>query len=241
MRDTPSKDDASEIAGRPTVGGLLFTCEHASNRVPSPFRTRPADRRLLASHWGYDIGARHVTLELARASAGVAALSRFSRLLIDPNRHPDDPTAVLRDCDDGAPTFNRRPDLADRVARFHVPFHAALDGLVAAGRPRLICSVHSFTPVFRGHARAMEAGVLFDQHDDLAESLLRALRDVGLRAEANAPYSGKDGLIYSANRHGSRHAVPYLEIELRQDLIASDRSTRAVARKVWRAMRSAGL
>jgi predicted N-formylglutamate amidohydrolase len=234
------RHDAYEIAGTPSPGGVLFTCEHASNRVPAPWRLRPSDRALLATHWGYDIGARALTLELARLSRGAAALSRFSRLLIDPNRHPDDPTAVLPETDDGAPTFNRRPDVKHRAERFHAPFHHAVDRLVAR-RPRFLCSVHSFTPRFRGNARAMEAGVLFDQHDDLAEALLRALREAGVRAEANAPYSGKDGLIYSANRHGTTHAVPYLEIEVRQDLIASDRAARGVARKVWRAIESAGL
>ncbi|MFZ5475528.1 MAG: N-formylglutamate amidohydrolase [Myxococcota bacterium] len=234
------RHDAFEIAGQARAGGVVFTCEHASNRVPAPWRLRPRDRALLATHWGYDIGARSLTLELARLAGGAAALSRFSRLLIDPNRDPADPTAVLAETDDGAPSFNRRPDVTHRATRFHAPFHHAVDRLVAR-RPRFLMSIHSFTPRFRGNARAMEAGVLFDRHDDHAEALLRALRDVGLRAEPNAPYSGKDGLIYSANRHGTNHAVPYLEIEVRQDLIASERHARQVARQVWRAMRAASI
>jgi predicted N-formylglutamate amidohydrolase len=235
------RDDALEVHGAPSPGGILFTCEHASNRVPRPWRLRPADRRLLATHWGYDIGARALTLELARLAGGTAALSRFSRLLIDPNRAPDDPSAVLERCDDGAPSFNRRADLARRVARFHTPFHTGLDQTLAARRPRFLCSVHSFTPVFRGHTRPMHAGVLFDRHDDLADRLLGALRHVGLVAEANEPYSGKAGLIYSAARHGTRHDVPYLEIEVRQDLVASDRLARGVARQLWKALRDVGI
>ncbi|MFN7143168.1 MAG: N-formylglutamate amidohydrolase, partial [Myxococcota bacterium] len=230
------RDDATEILGAPTRGGVLFTCEHASNRVPQPWRLRPADRALLATHWGYDIGARQLTAELVRLSGGVGVLSRFSRLLIDPNRAPDDPTAVLHECDDGAPTFNRsfrlgRGDATTRVQRFHTPFHDALDRTLHARKPRFLCSVHTFTPVFRSSRRPMEAGVLFDQHDDLAEGLLRALRVEGVRAEANEPYSGKAGLIYSANRHGTRHGVPYLEIEVRQDLVGSTLDARRVARR----------
>ncbi|MDP2314714.1 MAG: N-formylglutamate amidohydrolase [Pseudomonadota bacterium] len=235
------RDDATEILGSPPPGALLFTCEHASNRVPRPWRLRPADRALLATHWGYDLGARPLTIELARLARGTAALSRFSRLLIDPNRAPEDPSAVLLNCDDGAPTFNKAADHADRVRRFHAPFHERLDRTIASRKPRFLCSVHSFTPVFRNNARAMEAGVLFDQHDDLADQLLRALRAEGVRAEANEPYSGKAGLIYSANRHGTRHDVPYLEIEVRQDLLASDRLARGVARKVWSALRAVGI
>lgn len=235
------RDDASEIFGAPSPGGILFSCEHASNRVPRPWRLRPADRALLATHWGYDLGARTLTHELVRLSRGGGVLSRFSRLLVDPNRAPDDPTAILRECDDGAPSFNRAPDVAHRIARFHRPFHDTFDRVMRTRRPRFLCSVHTFTPVFRARPRAMEAGVLFDQHDDLAEALLRALREEGVRAEANEPYSGKAGLIYSANRHGTNHGVPYLEIEVRQDLVRSERHARRVARQMWRALRAVGV
>ncbi len=232
------RTDAYETAGSATPGGVLFTAEHASNRVPRPWRLRPADRVLLGTHWGYDIGARTLTLELARLAGGAAVCSRFSRLLIDPNRAEDDPAAVLRATDDGAPTFNRDVDLAGRIARFHAPFHAAVDATIRGVRPRFLVSVHSFTPVFRGVARPMEAGVLFDAHDEHAERLVHALRAEGLRTEPNEPYSGKAGLIYSARRHGTTHGVPYLEIEVRQDKIASDEAARRLAPRVWRALRT---
>ncbi len=235
------RHDAYERIGTLRSGGLGFTCEHASNRVPLPWRPRPTDRALLQMHWGYDIGAARVTRELVGRSDGWGLLSRYSRLLCDPNRAPDDTTLVLCQTDDGSPTFNRAPDAAARVARFHVPFHSALDETMRVAKPRLLVSVHSFTPVFRGNARAMEAGVLFDQHDDLAERLARTMNDAGLRTELNAPYSGKDGLIYSANRHGTAHGVPYLEIELRQDLLASRGGALRAARLVGAALLAAGL
>lgn len=232
------------------AGARLYTCEHTSNRVPRPFRPRPSDRRLLAMHWGYDIGAANVTRALVQRDPGSwAVLSRFSRLLIDPNRDPADPTAILCACDDGAPTFNRSAGpghsaehhVTDgRVRRFHEPFHEALVSAVSAG-PRVLISVHSFTPVFRGQVRAMEAGVLFDQHDDLALRLVETMRAAGFRTEANEPYSGKAGLIYSAARHGGGARIPYLEIELRQDLIASSRSASKVAARIGRALDAAGL
>lgn len=233
------RTDAAVRLGSGAAGGILFTCEHASNRVPAPWRPRPADRRLLAMHWGYDIGAAAVTRELTRRLGGTAILANFSRLLIDPNRAPDDPTAVLTRCDDGAPTFNRTVDLAARVARFHVPFHDTLARHVRTARPRFLFSVHSYTPRFRGVERRMEAGVLFDRHDDLADRLVGTLRAQGFRAEPNEPYSGKAGLIYSANRHGE--GLPYLELELRQDLIADERRARAVAARVATALAALGV
>lgn len=236
------RDDAVEVIGHPLPGGLLFSCEHASNRVPAPYRPRPADRRLLADHWGYDIGARMLCHRLTHHAGTAAVLSRFSRLLIDPNRDPADPTLVLRRCgDEGEPSFNRIPDLQARVQRFHAPFHAALDAMIRQEKPRLLLSIHSFTPVYRGQKRLMEAGVLFDRFDEMALRWVETLRAQGIRTEANAPYSGKDGLIYSAARHGDTHSLPYLELEVRQDLIRSSRQVQGLARKIWASIEAAGL
>jgi predicted N-formylglutamate amidohydrolase len=230
--------DAFEVVGRP--GPVLYTCEHASNRLPRPWRARRGDRPLLAAHWGYDIGAARVTRVLARRTPGLAVLARWTRLLLDPNRDPADPTAVLTHTDDGDPSFNRTVDLPGRVARFHGPFHTAIAEAIALSRPRWIWSIHSFTPSFRSVARPMEAGVLFDQHDETCARLADALNAEGLRTELNEPYSGKAGLIYSASRHGRGQGVPYLEIELRQDLIASRAGASRVADIVLRAQRRVG-
>lgn len=227
--------DAVEIVGTARAGALLFTCEHASNRVPRPWRARAGDRALLADHWGYDIGARRVTLRLRRRFGACAVLSRFSRLLVDANRDPADPTMVLVDTGEGRASFNARVDLAERVARFHAPFHAAVEA-ASAVRPRALISIHTFTPVFRGQRREVEAGVLFDDHDALAQSLNEALCRQGLSSRENEPYSGKAGLIYSAARHGRAAGIPYLEIELRQDLVASRRGANEAARKVGTAL-----
>lgn len=224
---------------------IVFSCEHAGAAVPAPWRPRPSDRRLLADHWGYDIGARDLCRSLARRSGGAAVAGRTSRLLCDLNRAPDDPTLVLQDCGgEGAPTFNRRlppEEIARRVERLHRPFHAALDRAIAEHRPAWLISVHSFTPVWRGAARRVEAGVLFDRYDDAALAWVEALRAEGFCAEPNEPYSGKAGLIYSPARHGQQHGVPYLELEIRQDLIRSRRRAEGVAARVWRAMRACGI
>lgn len=236
----PHRTDAYETLGTLRPGGFLYTCEHASNRVPRPWRLRPRDRVLLQTHWGYDIGAAQLTRDLARLGDGFGVLTRFSRLLIDANRAPEDPTAILAHTDDGSPTFNRAVDVAARVARFHAPFHAAVHAAVRRARPRRILSVHTFTPEFRGAKRAVEAGVLFDEDDATHLRLVDALRAEGFVAEANQPYSGKAGLIYSAQRHGREEGIPYFEIEVRQDLVAAERHASYQARRVHRALLRAG-
>lgn len=225
----------------PPPGALFFTAEHASNRVPRPYRPRPSDRRLLQLHWGYDIGIAMLFRKVVRLSNGGGVAARFSRLLIDPNREPSDQTAVLVTCDDGTPCFNRSVDLSRRVERFHAPFHAAIEESIRAWKPRFLCSLHSFTPSFRGKRREMEAGVLFDRHDDVAKRLMDAMNARGLVTAENAPYSGKDGLIYSAARHGAAFDLPYLEIEVRQDLLRNEAAADRVARRIVGSLRDAGI
>jgi predicted N-formylglutamate amidohydrolase len=233
--------DPVERIGTPRAGALVFTCEHASNRVPPPWRRSRADAALLLDHWGWDIGAAAVTRHLVARLGGAGVLSRYSRLLCDVNRAPDDPTLVLQRCDNALVSFNRRYDRAERVARFHTPFHAAVDAAMAAARPRFLVSIHSFTPVFRGHVRPMDAGVLYDAHDAAAARVVDAMRVEGFTCAHNEPYSGKDGLIYSAARHGVRHDVPYLELELRQDRVGTPARAVAVAERVARALTAAGV
>jgi predicted N-formylglutamate amidohydrolase len=236
--------DAFSTLGRPKPQGILFTCEHASNRIPAPWRPRPADQKLLQLHWGYDIGARNLTEALVGLGLGDAVMARFSRLLIDCNREPSDPTAILEHCDEGSPHFNQRLSLEERtrrIQRFHKPFHQALDARLQSCPARLLISIHSFTPSFRGQSRPWQAGVLFDRFDELAESWVAALQAQGLNTAANEPYSGKAGLIYSASRHGHTHKIPYLELEIRQDCIASKRAAKHMARKIAASIQAAGL
>ena len=54
----------------------------------------------------------------------------------------------------------------------------------------------------------------------------------------NEPYSGLDGLIFSARSHGRRHGVRYLELEINNRLLRSDAEARAVAARLVDAVAS---
>lgn len=201
-------------------GPLLLTCEHASEQLPAPLRWPETDRRLAGTHWAFDLGARELTEELARATGSAAVLANFSRLVIDPNRPLESPT-LIREEAEGAPVELNRglsdDARSERIETLYRPYHEAVDRTVArSGAPTLL-SVHSFTPVYEGAARAMEVGVLFDQDEAEAEALGRALTRAGFAVAYNAPYSGKEGLMYSVDRHARAHGRVGLELEVRQD------------------------
>ncbi len=127
-----------------------------------------------------------------------------------------------------------------RQERYFDPYHDAIDRTIRArkgvGTPLRLCSIHSFTPLYLGRARPMEVGVLFDAHDEHAWRLEGALAEQGFETVLNAPYSGRDGMIYSAQRHGTAHDIVYLELEVRQDLIDTRAKALATGRRIARAL-----
>src|SRR5262245_33012200 len=233
-----------EIAGDPGAAGpFVFSCEHATNELPEWDDPDAGDRRFLAEHWGWDIGAADLTRALCRLTGSCAVLARFSRLVCDPNRDPAEPGFLVGAIDGESLALNRGVDAAERRRRrerYFDPSHAAIGRPRRARRRRRrefrLCAIHSFPPVWLGQRRPMEVGVLFDAHDEHAWRLEGALAAEGFEVALNAPYSGKDGLIYSARRHGRAHDLVYVELEVRQDLIDTLAKAENVAVRVARAL-----
>ena len=209
--------------GDPSV---LLVCDHASNAVPEEYDRLGLPVETFARHIAYDIGAALVTKALSRLLNAPAVLAGFSRLLIDPNRGDDDPTLVMKLSDGAIIPGNRNAGatgIADRIARFHKPYHEAIAGRISAARAQgvspAILSLHSFTPVFQGFSRPWHIGILWDKDGRIAQPLLASLRaDSNLSVGDNLPYSGElvgDCMYW----HGTRNGLPHVLIELRQDLI----------------------
>lgn len=235
--------DAYEIVGSTSFPGpFVFTCEHATNLLPE-WSATSADAPFLEDHWGWDVGAADLTRALVSLTGSCGVLSCFSRLVCDPNREASEPSFVVESVDGHVLSWNRVADSAERArrnVRYAEAYHAAIDATVrergALGAAVRLCSVHSFTPVYLGRRRPMEVGVLFDDHDEHAWRLEGALAEEGFEVALNAPYSGRDGLIYAARRHGRASRLVYLELEVRQDLIDTRDKAHAIAERIARAL-----
>lgn len=209
---------------------LLFVCDHASNALPPG--ALGLDPGLLSTHIAYDIGAASVTRALAGAYGASAVLGAWSRLLIDLNRGPDDPTLVMKLSDGSIVPGNRDADAAEvarRVAAFHAPYHAAIAAaLDRIGSDAVIVSMHSFTPAWKGRPRPWEVGVLYDRDIRLAAPLMTRLAEAGFVVGDNEPYSGalEGDTLW---QHGTMRGLPHVLIEMRQDLVASEEQTQAFA------------
>jgi predicted N-formylglutamate amidohydrolase len=217
---------AAEIVNPDGGSDYLLVCDHASNTIPSEYGTLGLTRAQLQDHIAWDIGAADVTRHLSKRLDAPAVLSKFSRLLIDPNRMPDDPTLIVTVSDNVAVPSNMAlsPDDARwRQAVFYDAYQAAVGDLIEkyleVGRIPALVSIHSFTPVMQDFARPWQIGLLWDADPRLKDRLFEELSsDPALVIGDNEPYSGK-GPAGTMEYHGMRKGLPHILIEIRQDLI----------------------
>lgn len=202
------------------AGDVLILCDHASAGVPEGIDLDIAPE-LLEKHIAVDIGAAAVSEELAAHLGCPAILAEVSRLVIDLNREPDSVGLIPVVSDGHAIPGNRNADRAERIARLHGPYHAVIARNIRARRPELIVSVHSFTPrleLHDGNDRPWQVGILYNRDARAAVPGIAALRAAGVVTGDNEPYSGRI-LNATMNRHAEANGIPYLGIEIRNDLI----------------------
>lgn len=234
--DPPPFELLNEAGARP----CLLICDHASAAIPAALRDLGLDAGERRRHIAWDIGIAEVTRRLARRLDAPAILSGYSRLVIDCNRHLDDPTSIAQESDDVPVPGNRRLDAAAREARAAAcfwPYHHAITGQIRrmreAGSPPALISLHSFTPVMQGFERPWDIGVLWNKDGRLARPVLERLaRDPTLCVGDNKPYDGRTGRGYGVAMHGERENLRHVLLELRQDLIDTHHGAEAWAERL---------
>lgn len=226
------------LAGRADAG-LIIVCDHAGNAFPPGYGTLGLPASEMERHIAYDIGAAALTRGLAQTFGVPAVLSRFSRLLIDPNRGDDDPTQIMRLSDGAIVPGNRHLDDAERDKRrrlYYAPYHQAIrrvvDQCLATGVMPTLLSIHSFTESWKGVPRPWHVGILWDRDPRLAEPLIEAFAASGdLIVGDNEPYHG--GLEGDCMwQHGTSRGLPHAIIEVRQDLIRDAAGQAAWTRRI---------
>ena len=224
---------------------VLVTCDHASNAIPRALGSLGLAPDALAQHIGWDIGAAAVTRRLAAALDAPALLSGYSRLVVDCNRDPDDPSSIPEFSDGVVIPGNRQlsPEAqALRRAACFAPYHAAilarLEALIAAASAPALLSIHSFTPVMNGVARPWHVGILWDKDPRIPVPLLAALgADPAISVGDNQPYSAREPAGYTVRHHAVMRGLPHVAIELRQDLVAAPEGAAAWAARLAAALK----
>jgi predicted N-formylglutamate amidohydrolase len=226
-------------------GHIVITCEHATNRVPDDLAAcfKP-HRALLKTHRGYDIGALPIADHLAATLAAPLFVGEVSRLVVELNRSPDSASLFSVVTRDLAAAAKRAI-----LDRYYTPWRAAVRDHIARALkgPVLHLSVHSFTPVLDGKTRELEIGLLFDprraREKSFCERWRRAINAdpdaADLRVKMNLPYRGtSDGHTTALRREFPASRYAGIEVEVRNDLIASASGQRRVGAILARTLHS---
>ncbi|MDB5443120.1 MAG: N-formylglutamate amidohydrolase [Phenylobacterium sp.] len=221
---------------------LLLLGDHAGRDIPPALADLGLPAADLDRHIAWDIGVGELGRRLAATLGATFIAQTVSRLVIDCNRAPERPDAICEVSDGTAIPGNAGLSAAARAARIagvFAPYHAAiaaeLDARAARGQPTVVVALHSFTPAMGGIARPWRFGVLHLGGSPFSDAVLKRLQ-----AEPDQPCVGDnqpyemDGTDYTVPHHAIGRGLDYLELEVRQDLIADAEGQAAVAARLAR-------
>jgi predicted N-formylglutamate amidohydrolase len=220
---------AFELVNPEGSSRAILTCDHASPRIPrrlNDLGLAAADR---LRHVTWDIGTPALARRLARILDAPLVLSGYSRLVVDCNRPLEVASAFCARSEGVDVPGNLALSDAEKAARaaaFYWPYHDAVHDLVESrmGRDLLpvMVSIHSFTPVYLGRARPWHVGVHYRLDRRLATLALAALRaDPKLTVGDNEPYPVALDEDYTIPVHAELRGLPYVLLEIRQDLLGT--------------------
>lgn len=165
-----------------------------------------------------------------------AILSGVSRLVIDCNRQLKSPElipAVIHGTPVPGNAALGSASRKARIKRWYEPYHDAVETVLverfARGMESIVVSIHSMTPKLHGRIRPWQ--IALSSHTDrrLTDRVLKVLRDMGdLAVGDNEPYCIDQLIDYSVPFHALRRGLLHLQVEFRQDEVAT-----AAAQRRW--------
>jgi predicted N-formylglutamate amidohydrolase len=240
--ETPSllspADPTPFTVQRPEGGSpFLIVCDHAGRTIPERLGDLGLPQEVRDRHIGWDIGAVEVAEALGARLDACTVSQAYSRLVIDCNRPPQHLQSVVETSDGVTVPGNAglsRPEVEARLREIHAPYHRHIAELLqrrlAAGKDTLLVSVHSFTPVMNDTPRPWTFGVLHDGASPLSSAMLDLLgRQPGAVVGDNQPYSLEPSVDFTVPHHAIANGLDYLELEIRQDTIATAAGAQRVA------------
>ncbi|MEB0045883.1 MULTISPECIES: N-formylglutamate amidohydrolase [unclassified Pseudomonas] len=205
---------------------LILVCEHASRFIPPSLNNLGLSPEAAGEHIAWDIGALSLAEQLSEALGATLLAANYSRLLIDLNRPRHALDSIPLQSEIYQVPGNRDLDEATREYRrqclfkpFHTRLQSLIDERVAHGRPVRVVGIHSFTPVFYGQPRLLEAGVLYGQASHYAQRLIDGLSQHPLKVAGNQPYKIDPLGDMTVPVHGDARGLEALLIEVRNDLL----------------------
>jgi len=234
------EDDPVLVLNPRGTSQIVLVCEHAGRMIPTRLGTLGLSERDLEKHFAWDIGAEGVARKLSALLDAPLILQRYSRLVYDCNRPPEatDAMPVLGELTPIPGNQSLSPaERLERINAIYRPLHAAvsqlLDSRAADRKPAILATIHSFTPVFKGRQRNLHLGILHDHDARFADLILNILgRRSDIVVKRNEPYGPKDGVCHTLNLHAGARGLRNAMIEIRNDLITTDKGQKEWAERL---------
>ncbi|MEI2387694.1 N-formylglutamate amidohydrolase [Breoghania sp. JC706] len=229
LRDGDCSPFVTENAGAPSP--ILLTSDHAGRAVPRQLGTLGLSEEDLAKHVAYDIGIYGVTTRIAAALEATYVYQPYSRLVIDCNRKPGHAQSVAPVSDGVRVPGNENLSheaIAARQNEILMPYQNAiartLDDRQAAGLATVFFAMHSCTPVMGSMPpRPWHIGVMAVDDWRIGDELIALLeKETDFCIGRNQPYEINPETDYTVPVHAIGRGLPYVEIEIRQDLIGDE-------------------
>lgn len=204
------------------LSGLMVIADHASNHLPKGLELG-IDPAILETHRAVDLGTEKLSRKLHERRGCAVANACISRLVVDLNRFRDEPSTIPLESDGIAIPANvlDKEQHEKRLKRYYDGYHGHIARLIEKEKPQLIIFLHSFTPKLAKDSiqRPWHYGVMYDQDERAAHIALHYFAERNIIAGDQLPYSGK---IYNSSfqRHAATHNIPYVGLEVRQDLLS---------------------
>lgn len=244
MQIVPKGQHPYQIINARGRSPVVLICEHASNHIPAVLKRLGLKPEDLERHIAYDIGALGVARGLSKLLDAPLIAQRFSRLIYDCNRSPEQAGAMPEKSEifeiPGNKGLSAQARKA-RIAQVYRPFHRAiedfLDARAAAAKPTALVSIHSFTRIYHGQRRSVDLGLLCDRDTRLARGANWTFP--GFSTQENQPYGPADGVMHLMNLHGATRGLHHLMIEIGNDLIENQAQQQEWAKRLAKPLKAA--
>ena len=237
-----SEDDPAVFLIERATGTSAFvlTCDHAGRAIPRKLARLSLSEHELSTHVAWDLGVAELGRQLSTRLDAFLIMHNYSRLVIDANRPPGAPDSIPTLCERTRIAANESLSSSDARQRFEEvfqPYHQRirdeLDVRSARACPSVLVALHSFTPVYMDERRRSHVGVLYGRDPRLGRLVREGLRrDGALIVGDNQPYSVSDASDYTIIVHGEQRGIPHVELEIRQDLLASESDVQSWAKRL---------
>jgi predicted N-formylglutamate amidohydrolase len=219
---------------------FLLTCDHAGREIPHKLVSLSLSDHELSTHVAWDLGVAELGRRLSARLDAFLIMHNYSRLVIDANRPPDAPDSIptLSErtriaANEGLSSLDARQRFEEVFQPYHQRIRDELNARSARACPSVLVALHSFTPVYMDEGRRWHAGVLYGRDPRLGRLVREGLRSDGsLIVGDNQPYAVSDASDYTIIVHGEQRGIPHVELEIRQDLLASQSGVQSWAERL---------